>query len=51
MGMEVLSILIQRVTNGGYILDYVIKGMREVDISPISIFVNDTIVFYEASND
>ena len=52
MGMEVLSILVRRATNGGYISGCVIKGRGEVDLN-IShlLFVDDTIVFCEALKD
>ena len=52
MGMEVLSILIQRVTNGGYISGCVIKGRGEADLNiSYLLFADDMIVFYEASKD
>ena len=52
MGMEVLSILIRRAMYGGYISGCVIKGRGEADLN-IShlLFVDDTIVFSEASKD
>ena len=55
MGMEVLSILIQRATDGargGYISGCMIKGRGEADLN-IShfLFADDTIVFCEASKD
>ena len=52
MGMEVLSTLIWRATDGGYISGWVIKGRREADLNISHIlYVDDIIVFCEASKD
>ncbi|RVW63478.1 putative mitochondrial protein [Vitis vinifera] len=52
LGMEVLSVLLRRVVDGGFILGCSLRGRRgiEMNVSHL-LFADDTIIFYEARQD
>ena len=52
LGVEALSILINKVVEGGFLSGYKLrdKGGNEVQVSHL-LFANDTLVFYEDSRD
>ena len=52
LGMEVFSLLIDKVVSGGFLTSYTLKG-RNGEVVTVShmLFVDDTLVFYKDSKD